>query len=85
MNVEFELALNASFKCRLMRNYKGMKTFTIWTTITQYSNCVTSVSGRSTNLGFRFKNKGDPETLGWILKHLSEINKEVECYPFKSI
>lgn len=26
MNGEFELALNASFKYRLMRNYKGMKT-----------------------------------------------------------
>ena len=40
-------------------------------------NCVTSVPGRSTNLGFRFKNKGDPENLRWILKHLSEITKEV--------
>ena len=26
MNGEFELTLNASFKYRLMRNYKGMKT-----------------------------------------------------------
>jgi len=66
MNGEFELALNASFKYRLMRNYKGMKTTTIWIIVTQYSNCVTSVPGRSTNLVFRFKNKGDPETLRWI-------------------
>jgi len=66
MNGEFELALNASVKYRLMRNYKGMKTSKDTDNRRTIFKLRDECSGRSTNLGFRFKNKGDPETLGWI-------------------